>query len=683
MHNISNKEKMKADIQGIIASLNISENNFLVPIYEAVVNSIQSIHEYTKLNTDHKGKIRIVIKRDKTQTDLYEGKEGIEGNYPISEITIFDNGIGFNTDNFNSFNTAHSTKKIKIGGKGLGRFTMLSVFDRVNITSIFGEKDNLYERTLSFSPNYEEEKDSECIDVSALRKDIGTKITLQDLKQQFIEQSTRFSQEIIANCILDHCFLYYINEKQPEIIIEESGFADVNLSQQFNPNNYLINQYLDQSIKKEKFNFYIIKETYNKFNFYSYTADNRMVQMNRIGTILPVLKSRIKNENIDSFIGVYVTSKYLDKRVLPNRQEIKFDLDRSDNSPNFDTISEREIEQKIIEILRKEFITVLEERESENKIKVNTYLNDYGIGYRWLESEIDEKFLQEIPDDADLKKLDDLFHELEYKKKKSFNKQKSKLLSRDYSNKKEYRDLLSEVLSTINKVNESQLAQYVSHRKVVIDLLEKYLEWQEDQKQYEEESALHNLFFTMGGTEQNISHFHHNLWLIDERLSYYKFIRSDIAQKYHDVIESESAKEPDITLYDTNYKFGNITSDGEIQTIVFVEFKRPHRNDLTFAIYQKQMIEQVEGVDKGVENQKGRYMNVSTNKTIYYYYVCDVRDFKKIESTATSYGGFRLSPYGTLFKLDGNRVEEIMTYQQIKTSAIQRNRSFFKNLGID
>ena len=106
---------MKADIKGIITSLNINEGNFLIPIFEAVVNSIQSIHEQVKLEPKHKGEIEVIIERDKITTDIYEGKPNIEVNYPIAKITIKDNGIGFNDVNLKSFNTAHSTKKIKIG----------------------------------------------------------------------------------------------------------------------------------------------------------------------------------------------------------------------------------------------------------------------------------------------------------------------------------------------------------------------------------------------------------------------------------------------------------------------------------------------------------------------------------------------------------------------------------------
>ena len=112
------------DIEGVIRELSISEVDVLFPLYEAVVNAIQAIDE----RKDNKGgKIGVYIERDNSEQSLFEQFNS----YPISSIRIIDNGIGFTSSNIESFGKAHSTKKINIGGKGLGRFAMLSVFSKV------------------------------------------------------------------------------------------------------------------------------------------------------------------------------------------------------------------------------------------------------------------------------------------------------------------------------------------------------------------------------------------------------------------------------------------------------------------------------------------------------------------------------------------------------------------------
>ena len=104
------------DLKGQLNNIRLSEKKALWPLYEAIVNSIQSIEDSPN---SHRGKIKVIFDREEyTQLEL-DGKNVPER---IENITIIDNGAGLNTDNYNSFNTAYSTFKIKKGCKGIGRF---------------------------------------------------------------------------------------------------------------------------------------------------------------------------------------------------------------------------------------------------------------------------------------------------------------------------------------------------------------------------------------------------------------------------------------------------------------------------------------------------------------------------------------------------------------------------------
>ena len=136
-------KNLTTDIEGIIRELNISEEDVLYPFYEAVVNSIQAIDERKNCSD---GKISVYIERDKSEQSLFEQYN----QYPISSIRIVDNGIGFTSANYESFGKAHSTKKAHLGGKGLGRFAILSVFNTIEIESITnGNPNNLISFSLS------------------------------------------------------------------------------------------------------------------------------------------------------------------------------------------------------------------------------------------------------------------------------------------------------------------------------------------------------------------------------------------------------------------------------------------------------------------------------------------------------------------------------------------------------
>ncbi|WP_205668192.1 ATP-binding protein, partial [Bradyrhizobium manausense] len=118
----------------------------LIPLFEAVMNSFQAIRDAKRPSKD--GFIKITVERDAVLLD--------EEFAPVQAFTITDNGIGLNDENFDSFNTAFSDHKLTRGGKGLGRFTWLKAFDKVDIDSTFKEKgEDAQRRTFTFDEDYE------------------------------------------------------------------------------------------------------------------------------------------------------------------------------------------------------------------------------------------------------------------------------------------------------------------------------------------------------------------------------------------------------------------------------------------------------------------------------------------------------------------------------------------------
>lgn len=117
---------MKVDLVGRIKNVPLGVNRPLLPLFEAVVNSIQSIHSTGR--TD--GRIDILVSRDETQGHIFEVAEDTR---PIIGFTITDNGRGFDNANFESFTTSDTS--YKPGAKGIGRFMWLKAFDRVHVDS--------------------------------------------------------------------------------------------------------------------------------------------------------------------------------------------------------------------------------------------------------------------------------------------------------------------------------------------------------------------------------------------------------------------------------------------------------------------------------------------------------------------------------------------------------------------
>ena len=114
----------------------------LLPLFEAIINSIQAIEDAQEQN----GVISIRLIRDEA-APLFESDKG---SADITGFEIVDNGIGFDDNNYSAFSISDTTYKADRGGKGIGRFVWLVAFDEVEIKSIFRSGESWKERTFKF-----------------------------------------------------------------------------------------------------------------------------------------------------------------------------------------------------------------------------------------------------------------------------------------------------------------------------------------------------------------------------------------------------------------------------------------------------------------------------------------------------------------------------------------------------
>jgi len=88
---------LKTSLTGKIRNLHHFKSEALLPLFEAVVNSIQAIEEAGSIG---QGVITVRIKRDSSQTDFtFDNDDSLP---PIIGFEIEDNGIGFNDKNYNN-----------------------------------------------------------------------------------------------------------------------------------------------------------------------------------------------------------------------------------------------------------------------------------------------------------------------------------------------------------------------------------------------------------------------------------------------------------------------------------------------------------------------------------------------------------------------------------------------------
>jgi len=91
-------------------------HHFLLPTFEAVSNAMHGIEALYGQQANQLGKIHIHFFNPNDPTKL--------------KITVTDNGVGLNDENYKSFKTPFSGFKLKQHGRGFGRFIAFKVFSR-------------------------------------------------------------------------------------------------------------------------------------------------------------------------------------------------------------------------------------------------------------------------------------------------------------------------------------------------------------------------------------------------------------------------------------------------------------------------------------------------------------------------------------------------------------------------
>jgi hypothetical protein len=124
---------MQADLIGRIANTRLPNQHALLPVFEAIVNAIHSCND---LGENATSEISVKLIRSAAQSIL-PGSGHLNA---IESFEITDSGAGFNEANYQSFQTADSRYRAKIGGKGIGRFLWLVAFDYAQIESTFVDK---------------------------------------------------------------------------------------------------------------------------------------------------------------------------------------------------------------------------------------------------------------------------------------------------------------------------------------------------------------------------------------------------------------------------------------------------------------------------------------------------------------------------------------------------------------
>ena len=659
-----------SNLVGKVRNFRLPKDRPLVPLYEAIVNSINAIDERKKNEKSFCGQIEIEVLRDKT---LFSDSD----ENTVKGFKVVDNGIGFNETNMRSFMEADSDYKLAIGGKGVGRFSWLKAFSSSMVESTYKEEDIFVTRKFKFSLDTPEIEDT--VSESEV-KEYKTEIILSDYHKDY-EKNVPKQIDTIAARIIQHCFAYFLRSDCPNIFIFDKEDR-ILLNQKFADGVKTDDNKSCLVIGNQEFqllNIKITDRTFAKKNRLFLCANERLVYSRELENIIVNLDSGIFEKEGYWYIGV-LTGDYLDNNVDMNR--LSFVIP-NESSPLFpDNPGLDEIEKGACEKIREYLKKYLSQVETEKMERINRYTTDVAPQYRHLSHYVPEKIAALKPSLSD-EALDDALYSIKRdfeNKAKSECKELLKKLDKGDISSEEYQKRFQETIQKVSDVNRAALADYVVHRRIIIDLFNKGLNIKDDGK-FNLEKYMHQLIYPMRVTSDELPYENHNLWLLDEKLSFCQFISSD---KPFDNANNE--ERTDIMFLDSPVIVAENKNNGTaFDSIIIFELKRPMRDDYNMSENPiNQLIDYAKRIKKGeVKDSNHRKISVSDNTQFYLYALCDITP--SLESVIESMNFTRTPDRMGAYSYNNNlhAFIEILSYDKVRNDSEKRNRILFEKLGID
>ena len=677
---------METNLHGRLRNTSLPYNRGLMPLFDAVVNSIHSIEEAGL--SPSSGNITIVIlRRPQTHFNLGSGKKRQESK-TIEDIVGFkitDNGIGFDDVNMKSFNTLDTEHKVDKGCRGVGRLLWLKAFKKVVVNSIYEEKNSFKSRVFSFNETrgvYAKKNDEPPSGVTR-----ATCVHLDGFKRKYREAS-RKTTNAIADSIFEHCLWYFVRQGGAPKIIVKDGNDSIPLDRVYE--DHMHSSAEGEALLIEDINFDLthvkLRATSSHPHIIAFCAANRLVMEENITGKIPGLYGKIRDQDGEFIYACYVSSTFLDDNVRSERTGFDIEEDVGELFEKTE-ISLSQIRDAVVGKASEHLSKYLEENKKKGRDRVESFVSHKAPRYRPILSRIPDEQLSIDPNISD-KELDMTLH-------KHLAEIEGKLLAEGHDmmtpkqneDLPDYRKRLQEYLKTAEDIKKSDLANYVSHRKVILDLLENAIKRGSDGK-YVREDLIHNLIMPMR-TESDVVMFDScNLWLLDERLAFHDYLASDKTLSSMPITGSVETKEPDICALNV---FDNpiLVSEGEKQplaSIVVIEIKRPMRNDADEG-NEKDPIEQALGyLDKirqgDVSTASGRPIPKSDNIPGFCYVICDITP--SIDSRCQIHDAIRTSDGLGYFFYNKNfkAYVEVISFDRLVNAAKERNRAFFDKLGL-
>ena len=645
----------KTDMAAVLSRTHFSASleHFLYPIFEAISNSIDGIEERFGDDASKNGKIDVTLCN-------------IENEFSAK---IIDNGIGLTKNNFDAFKTPFTGNKLKKNGRGFGRFVSFKFFNNVHYESGYYANDGtLKVRSFTFDVYDDSEFNHNKPRISW--SESGTVVTLSNVRDDWCKISKTSSKTKIFDEIGKHFLQEFLKRKLPQISLKFNDEPTSNITEHFRAlftpqqsGNFEVE--IEGSLEKISYSLTRLPKNSSFLNHMMLlTAANRVVGEPQDLSI-KVGTSYFKDKSNSEYIVAAVLScPAFEARLNDSRTGINLSKSTIEKlvSKIAEIISEVEKEQH-------DAIKSIQRTALEETLKANPILR---LGLRG--KTVDE-YLKSKPNNWS---SENFIGDLAIHKNRESNAI-NKSIEAIKDGKIEYEKKFKEISDKIDARNRDSLAEYVIHRKSVLDLLDAFRS-KINQDNYAAEDAIHDLIFQRFEDSSTQGYFSHNLWIIDDLLSFSPFISSD--RSMHGKGRKLGDKIPDLVLFDDTLVVGDETSS----SLSIVEFKRPGRDDNVFGNPKKDPIKQVIDTIRqatrlgGMERIDGARVNFKDVRKRFGFIIADITD--SLVNVLNDHD-FDNTINPKVFSKNFNNEKiyiELFGYETLLENSNKRNAAFFQAL---
>ena len=487
----------------------------------------------------------------------------------------------------------------------------------------------------------------------------------------------------IAFRLLEHCLSRFLDSKCPSVFLID-GKDSVSLNEIFLANYKKSAESRKIKIRGVTFDLLGLKLTSaeEQNHCMHLCANGREVTSTNLTTKIPNLTGKLHDETTGDFHFVcYLSGQYLDENVNQERTDFLFPDTAENDLVHPITLEDifKEVSKEVTAILQ----PYLEPIQARKQEKIETHIQQQAPQFRHLAKYMTEE-LENIPPGVSDEKLDLELYKIRQKHELKLRQESDQFLKEtaESEDSAEYSEQFSRFMEEITEAGKATLAEYIIHRRLVLNLLEHNLKKRADNK-YPLEERVHEIIFPLRATSNEVPYDKQNLWLLDEKLCYHYYLASDLQFENIQPILIDNKKRPDILVF--NHPIAFVDQGPPYSSVVVIEFKRPMRKDYDEVDDNPvaQIFDYIRDLRDGNKIDKdGRPIQPPSGIPFYAYVVADLT--KKLQIIAENATLIRTPDSMGFFGYNKNLETyiEIISYDKMLLDAQKRNRVLFDKLNL-